>query len=205
MKHSFIDQYVMDGHLEIIKIYKDGREEVHFDSHNIIVSGMGVGLSFLFSRLGSPTITDYQIDRFQVGVSGGSENEVSSTFQLSGPLSSIAEYGTNNINLLLTSANAVENGAIGSTDKIFAMIPHSHVTRIDNRGVRYTFLLDDNTANDLTRLNVEVNLSEVGLFMKNPWNIEAGVVHPILVAYRAFSPIHKTSDFSLLFRWTLRF
>lgn len=48
------------GHLEIVKVFNDGREEVVFNDHNTIVSGMGVGLSFLFTLSGSLKITDYQ-------------------------------------------------------------------------------------------------------------------------------------------------
>ena len=49
----------------------------------------------------------------------------------------------------------------------------------------------------------DVYLNEIGLFMRNPTG--ALPVNPILVAYRNFSNIYKTSDFSLIFRWTLNF
>ena len=75
------------GHLKIIKVFNDGSEEVYFDDSNIIVSGMGVALSYLFAGSGSTTITDYHIDKFQLGVSGTSSLQTSTTYVLSGALS----------------------------------------------------------------------------------------------------------------------
>jgi len=45
----------VSGHLQIIKIYKDGTEEKVFDDHNVITSGMGVGLAMLFAGQGTLT------------------------------------------------------------------------------------------------------------------------------------------------------
>jgi hypothetical protein len=61
---------------------------------------------------------------------------------------------------------------------------------------KYTLVLDEDACNDLT-------LNEVGLFMKNPTGAETN--KSILVAYRHFSDIAKTRDFSLIFRWTIHF
>ena len=63
--------------------------------------------------------------------------------------------------------------------------------------------MGEETANSLTDADGDLSINEVGLFMKNPRNNP--VVSPILVAYRKFSGIIKTSDFSLVFRWTLNF
>lgn len=60
---KFIDEIKPTGHLEITKIYNDGRQEIVLDEKNMIVSGFGVGLSYLFSLSGSSKITDYQLDR----------------------------------------------------------------------------------------------------------------------------------------------
>ena len=46
---NFAEDIGITGHLTIIKKFKDGEEEVVFDDHNIIVSGMGVALSYLFT------------------------------------------------------------------------------------------------------------------------------------------------------------
>ena len=96
------DNFLITGHLQIFKKYKDNREELYYDDHNIIVSGMGVGLSLLFQGSGSNKITDYQIAYFQLGTSGASGLEVSSTFQLSSALTA-AQYGTNASLVVATS------------------------------------------------------------------------------------------------------
>ena len=42
---NFTDDIGITGHLTIIKQFSIGEEEVVFDDQNILVSGMGVGLS----------------------------------------------------------------------------------------------------------------------------------------------------------------
>lgn len=190
------------GHLVISKVYKSGKEEVVFDDHNIIVSGMGVSLAHLFALSGSDSILDYQIDRFQVGVSGGAVLEVSSTNQLSGPISSLSEYGIDG-DILATSAYQVINNSIVSVVKYYGIIPQQNITRIDANTVRYTIVLDENSCNNISRGGASMPLNEVGLFVKN---IKNNVIDaPILVAYRHFDNIQKTSDFSLVFRWSINF
>jgi hypothetical protein len=204
MEQSFSEKVGIRGHLTIHKIV-DNSEELVFDDNNIIVSGFGWGLSHLFSKVGSLRIDDYQLDRFQLGVSGHSGNQVSSTFQLSGPLSSTSEYaGGGDSNLLAFSGSQIKNNAVVTIpNPIFAKIPFSKVTRIDERSVRYTIFIDEDSCNDLTRSGSAANLNEIGLFMKNP----LGYSDPasILVAYKYFSNIRKTSDFGLIFRWTITF
>jgi len=193
---NFIEQMGITGHLQIAKSYSDGSEDIIFDDHNIIVSGMGVGLSYMFTASGSLSVLDYQIDRFQVGVSGGSELEVSSTAALSGALTSISEYGANS-NLFLEQTTQIVNG-IDQSNKIFALIPQSKITRINDNSVRYTLVLDEDACNNLIN-----PLNEVGLFMKNPTG--SPINKSILVAYRSFTDLAKTDDFSLIFRWTINF
>ena len=78
------------------------------------------------------------------------------------------------------------------------------MTRINETSVRYTLVVDEEMANNLKGAGSEdVYLNEVGLFIKNP--LGAVPLNPILVAYRAFSNIYKTNDFSLIFRWTINF
>lgn len=189
------------GHLIVSKRFTDGSEEIVFDDHNIIVAGMGVGLSYLFAASGSTSILDYQIDRFQVGVSGSQSFEVSSTSKLEGPLSSTTEYGAN-ADLFLQAATQIAD-TTELANQIFALIPTHKRTLIGDTSVRYTLVLDESTANNLARAGQTIYLNEVGLFMKNP----TGAVNPkpILVAYRYFNDVYKTSDFSLIFRWTLHF
>lgn len=190
---NFVEELGITGHLTVIKKDKEtGTEEVVFDDHNIIVSGMGVCLSYLFTGSGSNSVLDYHIDRFQLGTSGGSELEVSSTYELSTALT-LAEYGAE-ANSYIKEGTQLTNTA--EVTAAFALIPFSKVTRINDHSVRYTLVVDDEMA------NVDDPINEVGLLMKNPTGAIGGD-KSILVAYRAFTAIQKTTDFSLIFRWTL--
>jgi len=201
---SFTDELGMTGHLTIIKRYKDGEEEVVFDDHNIIVSGMGVGLAYMFTGSGSTTVLDYQIERFKVGVSGPPDGGVTSAiYELSGPLSAVTQYG-NSTNLFIEECDQIVNGATISLNKVFPLIPANKITKIGDSSVRYTLVVDEESCNNLQNEDgVDLALNEVGLFMKNPTG--AATNASLLVAYRTFSNILKTSDFSLIFRWTLNF
>lgn len=202
MNLNFNDSINAKGHLSIFKVI-DGKEEMIFDEKNVIVSGFGWNLGYLFSKLGSRSIDDFQIDRFQIGVSGSTGNQVSSTNQLSGALSSISEYTTNgDSNLAAVVSDQIRNGSV-TTSKVFAKIPFSKVTRIDNLSVRYTIFIDEDSCNNLTRDGASVSLNEIGLFAKNPLGRSTDA--SILVAYKYFSPIRKTDDFGLIFRWTITF
>lgn len=204
MELSFVDNLPIKGHLTISKVV-NGNEEVIFDDKNVIVSGFGWSLGYLYSRQGSTNISDFQIDRFQLGLSGSTANQVSSTYQLSSPLSSISEYTTNgDSNLYSFSAAQYKNGVIStSPTPIFAKIPFSKVTKIDDRSVRYTIFIDEDSCNNLSRSGAEVSLNEIGLFIKNPR--AASPEASVLAAYKYFSNIRKTSDFGLIFRWVITF
>lgn len=198
---NFTEEKGINGHLTIIRQWSDGQEEVLLDDSNVIVSGMGVGLSYLFTGSGSDTILDYQIDRFQVGVSGPPAGGVTSgIFELSGQLTE-SEYGAGS-NLFISVNNQLTNGAT-TTNRAFARIPTSKMTRIGDSSVRYTLVLDEEACNGITRNSSDMNINEIGMFMKNPTG--AATDSPILVCYRTFSNIRKTDDFSLIFRWTLNF
>lgn len=203
MNLNFIEELNIRGHLTISKIYSDKSEEIIFDDHNIIVSGMGVALAHMFGLSGSTSILDYQVDRFQIGVSGSAAYEVSSTNKLTGPLTSIAEYAGVAGEVLVTSGYQIQNNTVVAQANIYGMIPQQNITRVDDNTVRYTIFLDQESCNDLTRNSSPANLNEIGLFVKN---IKSGSpVAPILVAYRYFSNVRKTSDFALVFRWSLSF
>jgi hypothetical protein len=92
------------------------------------------------------------------------------------------------------------DGAAGSTLEPFAKIPFSKVTKIDDTTVRYTIFVDEDSCNSV---RAEANLNEIGLFIKNPK--ASATTTSILAAYRYFSNIRKTSDFALVFRWTISF
>jgi len=197
---NFAEDMGINGHLTIIRQWNDGEEEVLLDDSNIIVSGMGVGLSYLFTGSGSDSIIDYQIERFQVGVSGPpAGGVVSSIFELSGPLGD--EYGDGSN--LFTSEETQITGASLTPNRTFARIPANKITRIGESSVRYTIVLDEEACNNLTRNGQDASLNEIGMFMKNPTGSSDD--RSILVCYRTFSDIRKTNDFSLIFRWTLNF
>ena len=188
------DTYNPKGYLEIVRIWKDGAQEIIFSDKNTIVSGMGVGLSYMFAASGSRSIKDFQIGRFQVGTSSHSVYGVS-TVQLASALS-LAQYG-DNPNLTVSTLDQVINGVV-TTDNAFAVIPFNLIRRTDKTSVQFGLLLGPNTA------NLNVPLQEIGLFMNNPFGFSPTPA-PILVAYKTFSSIEKTDQFSLLFKWTITF
>ena len=199
---NFTDELGITGHLQIIKKSTTGEEEVLLDDSNIIVSGMGVGLSYLFAASGSDTVVDYQIQKFQLGLSGPPAGGiVSSINELSGALSSIDEYGTGS-NLFLYEGSQIVGDSL-VPGRAFAEIPSSKMTRINENSVRYTLVIDEEAANNIQRGGQDRGINEIGMFMKNPTG--AAQDRPILVCYRTFSNIVKTNDFSLIFRWTINF
>ena len=203
MNKTFTEGLGTKGHLTIHKI-ANGEEELLFDDKNVIVSGFGWALAHLYGKAGSTTVTDYQIDRFQLGFSGSLANQVSSTYELSGPLSSTEEYTTNgDSNLYAVSADAFANGVINGTQSVFAKIPFSKVTKIDERSVRYTIFIDEDSCNNISRNSNLMNLNEIALWVKNPLGRPNDA--SVMAAYRYFSNIRKTSDFGLVFRWTITF
>ena len=193
------------GHLQIFKQYRDGTEELHFDEKNVITSGMGVGLSHMFAASGASSIVDYQIRNFLVGsgyesggAAGAGEYGVSS-FKLKAPLKDTPAHGNPwgaNTSLVSERFFPIENRSIAGNARPFARIIFSNINKVTDTSVRYTLVLDRHTLNGKY-------LNEVGLYMRNP----SGSIHinPILVAYRPFTEITKTSDFSLIFLWTLQF
>tara|TARA_Y100000310_G_scaffold171294_2_gene171492 strand:+ start:8103 stop:8708 length:606 start_codon:yes stop_codon:yes gene_type:complete len=187
------------GHLQIAKKFPSGEEEIVFDDHNVIVSGMSVGLTYLFTASGSNSILDYQLDRLQLGVSSDSA-ATSAVYKLIGQLSSFDEYGGTTGSLRLVSGIQIQNGET-TTSGPFALIPHSQITRINDTSTRYTIILDRDSVNNVRDHPSKLSLNEIGLFMKNPRGVSP--TQSILVAYRQFSNITKTSDFALVFRWTI--
>tara|TARA_A100000172_G_scaffold78310_1_gene63734 strand:+ start:137 stop:523 length:387 start_codon:yes stop_codon:yes gene_type:complete len=124
------------------------------------------------------------------------------------PLSSVAEYTTNgDSNLHAFQEKIYKNNLATAPDAIFCKIPFSKVTRIDERSIRYTIFIDEDSCNDLSRPQKPeggTSLNEIALFVKNPTGTLADEISP-MAAYRYFSNIRKTSDFGLVFRWTITF
>lgn len=189
--------YTPKGHLEVWKIFRDNTKELVFSDSNTITSGMGVGLATMFAGppFGSNHIQDYQIRWAQIGTSAP-VSYGPTIYKLVAPLSSLSQYGTNTESIV-SAMTPIENGAVGST-KYFIEVPFNAIQKVSNKSVRWTIGLGYNTANDLS-----LNLNEIGLFMHNPLN--QGTTCPLLVAYKTFSNIEKTSDFALVFRWTITF
>ena len=183
------------GHLQIFKLYENGEEEIVFDDHNVITSGMGVGFSHLFAASGGTSITDYQILNFLVGSGGDFNDYGASTYQLKLPVTTEAAYGADTT-LFLETLYTIENGSPLGGPHPLARIRFSNIHKVTDTSVRYTLVLDRTTLNTKS-------ISEVGLFMRNPRGQTPNI--PILAAYRPFTSIIKTSDFSLIFRWTLQF
>jgi hypothetical protein len=189
------DKFNPTGHLEIWKVYEDGEKELHWSDHNVITSGMGVGLAHLYSARGSNKITDYQIINWQVGTGGDLDDYGVSTFKLNSPLGGSAPYGIKSF-MTIDDLTPIENGSTGPT-RSFPRIPFTNIDKVSKTAVRFTLVLDNNSGNSDTELD------EVGLFMRNPKNFNPA--KPILVAYRPFLPIKKTRFFTLIFLWTLQF
>jgi hypothetical protein len=96
-----------------------------YDEDNVIVSGFGWALAHLYGKVGSETITDYQIDRFKLGVSGNGRS-----FRLVvrriflAPISSLNDYvGTGDSNLNVVSGYRWANDTATTTGEWFAKIP----------------------------------------------------------------------------------
>ena len=65
-------------------------------------------------------------------------------------------------------------------------------------------VIDQNSCNNLAYPNgSQIKLSEVGLYMRNPNGFE--IPARLISAYRPFTPIYKTNNFALIFKWTLKF
>lgn len=179
------------GHLEIVKIYPDGREEIHFSEQNVITSGMGYTLLKAFGNTGLSNISGYQIVYFQLGTSGHIGNQMSSTGQLSGALA-VEDYDTPNFQISqhdLSSGGKASNAAFG-------VIPFSYIKKISPTRVMYQIFVGEDACNGET-------LNEIGLFSRNPDG--SATDGSYLCAYRYFTDLAKQSSFSVLFRWTIEF
>lgn len=203
-------QFNPTGSLEIWKHYPDGEKELVFEDNNVITSGMGSGLAYLHSGLGSSSILDYQITYFQVGT-GGTYTGLSETIEydetqekLITHLPKDSDYGAydSSVNRNVVFME-VENLQVSLKDNFtapqpLARIRHSNIHRVNKSAVRYTLPLLERNCNNFS-------LNEIGLFMKNPRGPALSADRPKLVAYRQFPEIKKTRSFTLVFLWTLQF
>tara|TARA_Y100000310_G_scaffold345850_1_gene471342 strand:- start:6640 stop:7239 length:600 start_codon:yes stop_codon:yes gene_type:complete len=198
--HKVID-YSSDvtakGHLEVIKVFPDGREEVHFSDENIITSGMGATLLEAFNGDATDqTIADFQLVYFQLGTDGYAGLQVSSTGALSGALAS-GDYGAS-ANFEINNHSLVASGVV-ATDRAFGVIPFAYIKKLSPTRIMYQIFVGESTCNGET-------INEVGLFSRDPYGYAPGAPEQsLLCAYRFFTALAKTSAFSILFRWTIEF
>jgi hypothetical protein len=187
----------VSGHLQIIKVYKDGTEEKVYDDHNVITSGMGVGLAMLFAGQGNNTVEDFQIRFFQVG-SGAPTTYDYTQYALGGYSKGTVEYGTN---VVLSQHKRMEPAGGSSEDnEVFVLIPNNVIKKSSPTSVTYVLYLPEDAS-------FAQDLNEIGLFMSNPLSviISGQDRRSPLVAYRTFNKIKKTDEFSLVFKWKLSF
>jgi sporulation protein YlmC with PRC-barrel domain len=184
------------GELEIWKVYDDCRpDECVLNDHNIITSGLGISLAYLYAGSGASSVLEYQVNMFQIG-SGTTSPAAMSLQQLNDPLDA-DQYKSAGSFLATEERQLLVNEAATGDTQTFVRIPYTQIQKVGSKTIRYTLILDKNSANDLGK-----NLKEVGLFMKNPrgGSPEASV----LIAYRQFD-LPKASDFALVFKWSIIF
>ena len=179
------------GHLEIVKLYPDGREEIHFSEQNVITSGMGHTLLKAFGNTGLSNISGYQIVYFQLGTSGHEGNQMSSTGELSSALA-VGDYDTANFEI---SQHNLSSGGT-ALNQAFGVIPFSYIKKISPTRVMYQIFVGEDACDGQS-------LNEIGLFSRNPDGSSTDGSY--LCAYRYFPTLVKQDSFSVLFRWTIEF
>jgi hypothetical protein len=188
------------GHLEIWKQYADGTKELHYSDDNVICSGMGWTLSEFFTAPLQEPIDKYQLTYFQVGISGSSALQVSSTGELSANLT-LDQYGTGYLDL---SQHTLWNNGTTTPGEVFGVIPYAYIRKITDTKVLYQIVLDQASCN-IGEDPGGIPLNEIGLFAKNPFHGTVSPEQSVLVAYRYFKPIYKTDAITLIFRWSIDF
>tara|TARA_R110002110_G_scaffold287965_1_gene502474 strand:- start:6394 stop:9600 length:3207 start_codon:yes stop_codon:yes gene_type:complete len=206
----------MKGSVEITKVFKDGTEECVCIDHNILTDGLGVGLCNIFTDKGSTSLSDHIVGYFQIGlgrlnpddhVAAGNAKYIST---LNNPLILEDDYGKDSeirINtheiLRYHPANFDTAFAPQYDNGVFAVLPDSHSTKVIDGVVHYRLTLTEGMANDLN----SVPITEFGLFIRDG-NSNIKKDQSVLVAYKQLadgSGITKTSDFSLVIDWQLKF
>jgi hypothetical protein len=216
---------MIKGHLTICKVYSDGTQEVVVDESNIITAGLGSAFLDIQRGGGSHYALDYVPYYFQVGTSDigytvSPPHQASSTFfQLSAPLH-WSGYGEDTdleivkryrgfyassvsmkpediswVELLNTSAT-LSSTIFSGTDQYFGVIKAGRTTKYFMEAFESEIVLDENAANGN-------DISEIGLFAKNPKGFKED--SPLLMAYKKFTAIPKTSDFSIVMHWNIGF
>jgi hypothetical protein len=173
------------GNVKIIKDYGD-KEETVYESNNVVVSGMGEVLASIMSQEFSALP---KIDLFQIGVSGTSSLEVSSTNKLGSSLT-LSSYGVEESVLLIKALQNINNNKITS---YFLPIQDSNLVLVDEEYLEVSLVVGKDIGNGYT-------LNEVGLFSKPVESQESYS----LIAYNTFPSITKEEEYSLIFEWSLQ-
>ena len=211
------------GHVTICKIYKDGTQEVVLDQHNLITAGLGYALVDINQGAGSQFASDFAPYYFQLGTSTIDYDDSVATssyfYQLSTPfdwndygddteLDIVKRYRgfiASSLNVtaasptyseLLLTSSLLSSTIFSGSDEYFAVVPPYLVSKVVLDAFEIELILDENSANGKA-------ITEIGLFAKNPKGLSQD--SPLLMAYRSFDALNKTSDFSLVIRWSIGF
>jgi len=212
---------MIKGHVTICKVHADGTQEVVLDKANMITKGLGSSSIDILKGKGSSYVEDFTPTYFQVGTSTIDVNKFASDtsayfYHLSSPLhwsgygedsdlyidkkyrgfyASSEDGGSTYTELFGTSA-ILSSTIFSGSDEYFVRVKEREITKYLLNTIESEIVLDENSANGL-------DLTEVGLFCKNPRGFRED--SPLLIAYRNFAPVTKSSEYSLVIHWTIGF
>ena len=201
----------MQGHVTVCKVYKDGTQETVVDESNMITAGLYSAFLDVLHQAGSKYAEDYRPRYYQFGTGTQSipgDSTSSIFFGLASPLSwqlygddtdlkvekryrVFPVYNGSELQFEDPTFSAISYSGV---DEYFAEIGGEYSTRIYYDSFEAILTLDNNTGNGRT-------ISEAGLFAKNPRGYAQD--SPTLMAYKSFTGIPKTSDFSIIIRWNI--
>jgi hypothetical protein len=209
---------MIKGHITICKVYKDGTKDIVLENQNLITGGFGYSFSDLLSQGGSNERLDYAPGYFAVGTSSVDFDASLATsadfYNLSAPLSweeygldstlyieklnrgfpaSTVDSGVSYSELYFTTA-PLSSVVFSSSPAYLAKTSPNFLTNWIFDSMESEISLDETTANGKT-------ISEIGLFSTNPKGLNSPT--PVMIAYKTFTGIPKTSEFSLVFHWSI--
>ena len=211
---------MIKGHITVCKVYKDGTKETVLDRANLITAGLGSAFIDIQQGEGGTLASDFAPTYFQLGTDTMDYDTALATssyfYHLSAPFTwsdygddtdlyiekkyrgfnaSTEDSGVTYTELLQTSA-PLSAVIFSGSDEYFAPIVGGTVTKFFMDSCEAQIVLDENTANGMA-------ITEVGLFAKNPKGFSEE--SPVLMAYRSFAALDKTSEYSLVINWTIGF
>ena len=210
---------MISGHITVCKVYKNGTSETVLDRSNMITAGLGSSFLDIQQQEGSTYPPDYRPYYFQMGTDViGVDSDLSPSsffYQVCAPFN-WSDYGSNSdlivekkyrgfnastedsrtyTELLMTSA-LLSSVIFSGSDEYFASITPGQTTKWFMDSFESEIVLDEHSGNDKT-------ISEVGLFAKNPKGLKGDA--PLLMAYKSFTGIPKTAEFSIVIHWVIGF